>query len=98
LLLVARDEETIVGVALAVYTPSAELGRVMTVNDFFVKPDYWRKGVGRELAKHMVEKCKSMMINEIGLEALSNNKTAAPFWSSTGFKPADRFLFRKKLG
>jgi GNAT superfamily N-acetyltransferase len=98
LLLVARDKDTIVGVAMAVYTHSAELGRVMTVNDFFVKPDYWRKGVGRELAKHMVEKCKSMMINEIGLEVLSNNKTAAAFWSSTGFKPADRFLFRKKLG
>ena len=36
LLLVARDESTIVGATLAVYTPSAELGRVMTVNDFFV--------------------------------------------------------------
>ena len=39
LLLVARDKDLIMGVALAVYTPSAELGRVMTVNDFFVRPD-----------------------------------------------------------
>jgi hypothetical protein len=38
LLLVAREKDVIVGVALAVYTPSAELGRVMTVNDFFVRP------------------------------------------------------------
>jgi len=97
LLLVAREKGTIVGVALAVYTPSAELGRVMTVNDFFVKPDYRRRGVGRELAKHMAEECKKMRINEIGLEALSNNKTAAAFWRSVGFKPADRFLFRRKL-
>ena len=37
LLLVARNNDTIIGVALAVYTPSAELGRVMTVNDFFRK-------------------------------------------------------------
>jgi ribosomal protein S18 acetylase RimI-like enzyme len=85
-------------VALAVYTPSAELGRVMTVNDFLVKPDYRRKGVGQELAKHTVEECKSMRINEIGLEVLSNNKTAAAFWISTVFKQADRFLFRKRLG
>jgi GNAT superfamily N-acetyltransferase len=51
LLLVARVKDAIVGVALAVYTPSAELGRVMTVNDFFVLPEHRRKGVGRELAK-----------------------------------------------
>jgi hypothetical protein len=44
LLLVARDKDAIVGVALAVYTPSGELGRVMTVNDFFVRPEHPRKG------------------------------------------------------
>ncbi len=54
-LLVARDEETIVGVALAAYTPSAKLGRVMTVNDFFLRPDHRRKEVGRELVKRLVE-------------------------------------------
>src|SRR6266852_2478871 len=97
LLLVARDKDTIVGVALAVYTPSAELGRVMTVNDFFVKPDHRRKGVGRELAKHMVEECRRMKIDEIGLEVLMGNKTAASFWKSMGFRRADRFLFRRKL-
>jgi GNAT superfamily N-acetyltransferase len=97
LLLVAKDKDMILAVALAVYTPSAELGRVMTVNDFFVRPDHRRKGVGRGLAKHMIEECKKMRIDEIGLEVLSNNKTAAAFWRSIGFKPADRFLFRLKL-
>jgi len=96
LLLLARDEG-IVGVALAVYTPSAELGRVMTVNDFFVRPDHRRKGVGRELAKRRVEECRRMKIDEIGLEVLMGNKTAAGFWKSIGFRRADRFLFRRKL-
>ena len=86
------------GVALAVYTPSAELGRVMTANDFFVRPEHRRKGVGEELAKRLVEECKQMKIDEIGLEVLHGNKTASSFWKSVGFKPADRFLFRKKLG
>jgi ribosomal protein S18 acetylase RimI-like enzyme len=93
---VARDEDTIVGVALTVYTPSAELGRVMTVNDFFVRPDQRRKGVGRELARRLVEECKQMKIDEIGLEVLHGNKTAAAFWKAIGFRPADRSLFRKK--
>jgi GNAT superfamily N-acetyltransferase len=98
LLLVARDKDTIIGVALAVYTPSAELGRVMTVNDFFVRPDQRRKGAGRELAKRVIEECKIMKIDEIGLEVLSDNKSAATFWRSMGFRPADRFLSRKKVG
>ena len=97
LLLVARDDDAIAGVVLAVYTPSAELGRVMTVNDFFVRPDRRRKGVGRKLAKGLIEECKRMKIDEIGLEVLSENKTAASFWRSIGFKPAHRFLFRQKL-
>ena len=98
LLLVARDEKRIVGVALAVYTPSAELGRVMTVNDFFVRPNHRRKGVGRDLAKRLVEECKRMKIDEIALEVLHGNKTAAALGNSVGFRQADRFLFRKKAG
>jgi GNAT superfamily N-acetyltransferase len=98
LLLVARDTDTIVGVALAVYTPSAELGRVMTVNDFFVRPNHRRKGVGRKIAKQLLEECKRMRIDEIGLEVLHGNKTATAFWNSVGFRQSDRFLFRKELG
>src|SRR3989441_1826985 len=98
LLLVARDKDTILGVTSAVYTPSAELGRVMTVNDFFVRPEHRRKGVGRELAKHLIEECKRMKIDEIGLEVLHGNKTAAALGNSVGFRQADRFLFRKKAG
>ena len=97
LLLVARDKNTIVGMVLAAYTPSAELGRVMTVNDFFVRPDHRRQGVGRELAKGMIEACRKMKVDEIGLEVLSGNKTAAAFWRSIGLKQADRFLFKMKL-
>ena len=98
LLLVVREREAIVGAALAVYTPSAERGQVMTVNDFFVRPDHRRKGVGRELAKRFVEECKRIKIDEIGLEVLHANETAASFWRSMSLKPADRFLFMKKLG
>jgi GNAT superfamily N-acetyltransferase len=63
LLLVARDKDIIAGMALAVYTPSAELGRVMTVNDFFVRPAYRRKGIGRALAKRLVEDCRSLKVD-----------------------------------
>jgi ribosomal protein S18 acetylase RimI-like enzyme len=45
----------------------------------------------------MVEECRRMKIDEIGLEVLMGNKTAASFWKSIGFRRADRFLFRRKL-
>jgi GNAT superfamily N-acetyltransferase len=95
--LVAREKEMMVGLALAVYTRSAELGRVITVNDFFVTPAYRRKGVGRALARRLIEECRSLKVDEIGLEVLSANQTAASFWKSVGFSPSDRFLFRLKL-
>jgi GNAT superfamily N-acetyltransferase len=97
LLLFAREKDMMVGLALAVYTPSAELGRVITVNDFFVRPAYRRKGVGRALAIRLIEECRSLKVDEIGLEDLSHNKTAASFWKSVGFSRSDRFLFRLKL-
>jgi GNAT superfamily N-acetyltransferase len=78
LLLEARDKDTIVGVALAVYTPSAELGRVMTVNDFFVKPDHRRRRIGRGLAKHMIEECKEMKVDEVGLRCSPRTKLRPP--------------------
>ena len=70
----------------------------MTVNDFFVRPDHRRRGIGRELAKHLIVECERMKIDEIGLEVFHGNKTAASFWESVGLRQADRFLFRKKLG
>ncbi len=97
LLLVARDGDTIVGVALAVYLPSAELGRVMNVHDFYVRPDYRRKGVGSALAKRLVEECKEVHVDEINLEMVSGNEAASPFWRSMGFELAGRVLFKKKI-
>src|SRR6058998_3299534 len=51
ILLVAREKRAVVGVALAVYSPSAEEGRLLVVNDFFVDPGWRRKGVGRALGR-----------------------------------------------
>src|SRR5436190_16038887 len=45
-LIVAREKKALVGVALAVYAPSAEPGRVLVIPDFFVAPALRRKGVG----------------------------------------------------
>jgi len=95
--LVAREKRVVVGVALAVYTPSAELGRVLVVNDFFVDPALRRKGVGRALAARLLEEAKAMHVDRVDLEVLAANQAAAAFWKSVGFRTAGRTIFSRDL-
>src|SRR5207247_3326706 len=90
LILVGREKKTVVGVALAVYSPSAELGRLLIVNDFFVDPGWRRKGVGRALATRLLEEAKAMRVERIDLEVTPTNATAATSWKSTGSRPGGR--------
>jgi len=97
LALIARDKRTVVGVALAVYQPSAELGRMLVVNDMFVDPGARRKGVGRALAQRILEEAKAMHIDRIDLEVLPANESAAAFWKALGFRTLGRVIYSKDL-
>ena len=97
-LLVAREKGAVVGVALAVYTPSAELGRVLTVNDFFVDPAQRRKGVGRSLVNKILGEARAMRVDRVVLEVLPRNVEAAAFWKAVGFSTEGRTVFGKELG
>jgi ribosomal protein S18 acetylase RimI-like enzyme len=94
-LLVAREKRVVVGVALAVYQPSAELGRMLVVNDFFVDPALRRKGVGRALATKILDEAKAMHIDQIDLEVLPTNVVAAAFWKSLGFRNSGRTVYSR---
>ncbi len=97
LLLVAREKRVVVGVALAVYTPSAELGRVLVINDFFVEPAMRRKGVGRALATKLLEEAKAMHVDQIDGEVLPTNGAAAAFWKSMGFRNTGRTIYSREF-
>src|SRR5256712_6256604 len=94
-LFVAREKKSIVGVALAVYSPSAELGRVLVVNDFFVDPAARRKGVGRALAQKLLEEAKAMRVDRIDLEVLPANTVASAFWKALGFRTQGRIIYSR---
>jgi ribosomal protein S18 acetylase RimI-like enzyme len=96
-LLVAREKSAVVGVVLAVYTPSAELGRVLVVNDFFVDPGWRRKGVGRALATRLLQEAKAMHVDRIDLEVLPRNPEAVAFWKAIGFTTAGRITYSKDI-
>ncbi len=97
-LLVAREKRVVVGVALAVYQPSAELGRMLVVNDFFVEPSLRRKGIGKALAAKILDEAKAMHIDQIDLEVLPTNTVAAAFWKSVGFRNTGRTIYSRTFG
>ena len=92
-LLVARDGGATVGVALAVFQPSAELGRILQVNDFYVEPPQRRRGIGRALAAHLMEEAAAMQVDLVTLEVLPTNEGAAAFWRSVGFSSSGRTIY-----
>lgn len=97
LLLIAREKKAVVGVALAVYGPSAELGRVLVVQDFYVDPALRKKGIGRALAMRLLEEAKAMRIDRVDLEVFPKNEGAAAFWKKMGFRPGGRMVFSRDL-
>src|SRR2546428_13028161 len=58
-LLVAREKRAVVGVALAVYSPSAEMGRLLVANGFFFGPTSPPKGGGKRLAARLLGEAKA---------------------------------------
>jgi GNAT superfamily N-acetyltransferase len=97
LILVAREKTMIVGVAFAFYLPSAEFGRMLIIQDFFVNPDSRRKGVGHALAARLIAEAKATKTEQVSLEVLPTNELAPVFWRSIGFLQSDRRLYNLNL-
>src|SRR5436853_7905706 len=91
--LVAREKKAVVGVALAVYSPSAEEGRLLVLNDFFVDPGGRRKGAGRALATRLLEEAKAIRVERTDLEVTPTNATAAACWKSMGSRTGVRTVY-----
>jgi ribosomal protein S18 acetylase RimI-like enzyme len=96
-ILVARENETVVGVLLGVSMPSTELGRVLVVQDFFVEPHFRRRGVGRALACRILQEARDMGIDEVDVEILPTNSVAMAFWKSMSFETTGRTVHRRSL-
>lgn len=92
ILLVADGRNVILGIALGLFQPSAELGRTLVVHDFFAEPTFRRKRVGRALAKRLLEEARVMNVEHVDLEIFPGNAEARAFWESMGFRPSERIV------
>ena len=81
-LLVARYNGIIAGIGGVTKEPSDQTA--LRMRRFYVRPDYRRCGIARELAAALitdaVKSCRQLTVN-------AGTKTAPPFWKSVGFSP-----------
>lgn len=69
------------------------------IADFFVLPEYRRKGAGRELCKASIEWFASKGLSMVELQYLSANDEGKAFWNAMGFESyrvSARQIFQKK--
>ena len=55
------------------------------IEDFYIGPDWRRRGCGRAFAQHLVNWLKEEGVYRIDLYARSDNPVAVAFWQDVGF-------------
>ncbi|MDY6905853.1 MAG: GNAT family N-acetyltransferase [Thermodesulfobacteriota bacterium] len=81
---VARDGKDIVGAVLGSHD-----GRRGFINHLAVAQSYRRKGIGRALARSVIDAIKAGGIPKIVIFILKNNPDAQAFWLQLGFARED---------
>lgn len=81
---VAESEEEIIAMALYYYRYSTWKGKVLYLEDLFVKPEYRKKGLAYKLFQELVNKAKSENCSRISWQVLEWNKEAIKFYKKIG--------------
>jgi ribosomal protein S18 acetylase RimI-like enzyme len=77
---IACIESAVVGFCLSWYRYSTWRGRILYVEDFFVKPEFRRKGIGKMLLDEKLKMAKNQNISHIHLQVLDWNEPAIQFY------------------
>ena len=84
--LAARSEDQILGVALLAYRLNVSAGeRFASVEDLYVRPEARRRGVGRALLEAVDELCAERGISYV--EAQVEEKEAEQFYAALDYEP-----------
>ena len=92
LLFVARDEDKIIGTAMAGY--DGHRGWLYSVA---VDPDRQRQGIGRQLVDYAVDVLKTKGCVKINLQVRATNAGVVAFYEALGFVVEDRISMGKLL-
>jgi ribosomal protein S18 acetylase RimI-like enzyme len=88
--------EVVVGYAIVIYYWSNEYGgNIASIDEFYVKPFWRRKGVGSSFLEY-VTTMKNGDVKGVQLEVTPLNERAFAYYSRHGFAPTkNRHLFKK---
>jgi N-acetylglutamate synthase-like GNAT family acetyltransferase len=96
-LFVAADAmDRAIGLMTLSHRPQLRLkGRVMSVDELVVLPEWRRQGVGRALIQKATERARSLSVRRIEIAPHPGNHTVAEaFLAACGFEPVDGRLMR----
>jgi GNAT superfamily N-acetyltransferase len=79
-LVVENEDLEVVGFALYYKSYSTWKGRCLYLEDFYVKPDFRRGGIGSELFKRVVEIAKKWEVKRMDWQVLDWNQPAIEFY------------------
>jgi GNAT superfamily N-acetyltransferase len=86
--LVAEDEDRIVGFATGGPSPDPDLDPATTaeVSGLYVDPDHWRRGIGRTLLAELIRCFHRDGFDSASLWVLAGNTPARSFYEESGWK------------
>ena len=95
-ILVARKENTVVGMVNLLFTVSTALGQpVVILDDLVVSSDERCKGVGKQLMDEAIQYCAEHGYARISLQTDFDNYSAQHLYSSRGFVRSTMIPYRK---
>lgn len=84
-------EQRVVGYCALCYTMSLEFGGTVTIlDDFFVRPEFRGRGVGRKVLAQIEALAREKKSVQIFLEVENANERAAAFYETCGFSFRER--------
>ena len=86
-MLAARVEPGVglVGVAVLAFRPNVSAGAPFaSIEDFYVRTDARRRGVGRALLEAVGERCRARGVSYVEVQT---DEEAAPFYAALGYEP-----------
>ena len=72
-------------------------GRLATITDLYLEPDFRGRGIGREALAHIEQFCRKSGIPGLELQVERGNKRAARLYRQFGFEALDRIPMAKQI-
>lgn len=98
LLYLIEDAANVIGYICLTFGFSFEYGgRIAFVDEFYLKPEYRNRGIGRQVMEFIERKSIELEVKSLLLEVEEHNHNAQNLYAKQGFASKGRFLLSKPI-